>query len=179
MTCLLCLYWKLVKITYFCTYLCTQNRRDFVSRGTSWIGKQQCKHNCKTYTFDSNLSCHIIKKNPIVYFVFNEARNNTKRYADCVCMLCFGAFDIWECRKVSPCVRNGGSRLCFNIYYICPPPPPPIPRDDSEILVVCEFNGPCTYFTTFIKCIWPFPSYSILPMAVKTSVNWSIVIAGP
>ena len=122
MTCLLCLYWKLVKITYFCTYLCTQNRRDFVSRGTSWIGKQQCKHNCKTYTFDSNLSCHIIKKNPIVYFVFNEARNNTKRYADCVCMLCFGAFDIWECRKVSPCVRNGGSRLCFNIYYICPPP---------------------------------------------------------
>ena len=46
-TCLLCLYWKLVKITYFCIYLCTQNRRDFVSRGTLWIWKQQCKHNVK------------------------------------------------------------------------------------------------------------------------------------
>ena len=54
---------------------------------------------CTTYTFDSNLSCHIIKKNPIVYFVFNDARNNTKRYADCVCMLCFGAFDIGNAEK--------------------------------------------------------------------------------
>jgi hypothetical protein len=48
-TCVLCLYWKLVKITYFCTYLCTQNRTDFVSRGTLWIWKQQCKHNVKQY----------------------------------------------------------------------------------------------------------------------------------
>ena len=73
---------------------------------------------CKTYAFDSNLSCHIIKKNPIVYFVCNDARNNTKRYADCVHAL-FWWFWHWKCGKVSPCVRIGCSRICFDIYYIC------------------------------------------------------------
>ena len=43
--------------------------------------------------------------------------------------------------------------LVFVLTSIIYAPPPPIPHDDSEILVVCEFNGPCTYFTTFIKCI--------------------------